>query len=73
MSPSKTQKRLKLTRLVRKVMESVTTSQTSLKMSMQGGLLSRDFTGAEEALDLGEDSNRNLRKQGTCHHVTSTH
>jgi len=32
-------------------MESDTTSQRSLKRSVQGGLLSRDFTGADEALE----------------------
>jgi hypothetical protein len=44
-------------------MESVTTSKTSLKRSVQGGLLNRDVTGAGEALDLGEDSNRNFRNK----------
>ena len=33
-------------------MESVTTSLTSLKRSVQGGLLSRDVTSADEALAL---------------------
>jgi len=54
-------------------MESVITSQTSMKRSVQGGLLSHDVTRADEALDLGGDSNGNLRKKSTVHHVTSTH
>jgi hypothetical protein len=49
---TKKQKPLKLTLLICKVMENVATSQTNLKINVQGGLLTLDVTGADEALDV---------------------